>query len=45
LTSTFVLDLIANVLGPAAMTIPVGLASGKLRSIVTNKPQETFAGP
>ncbi len=27
------------------MTIPVGLASGKLRSIVTDKPQESFTGP
>jgi len=45
LTSTFVLDPIANVPGPAAMTIPVGLASGKLRGIVTDKPQETFTGP
>ena len=26
------------------MTIPVGLASGKLRSIVTDKPQERFTG-
>ena len=45
LTSTFVLDPIANVPGPAAMTIPVGLASGKLRGIVTDKPQEGFTGP
>jgi hypothetical protein len=45
LTSTFVLDQIANVPGPAAMTVPVGLASGKLRGIVTDKPQECFTGP
>jgi hypothetical protein len=36
LTSTFLLDPIANVSEPAAMTIPVGLASGK--------PQEAFSG-
>lgn len=39
------LDPIASVPGPAAMTIPVGLASGKLRSIVTDKPQESYTGP
>ena len=39
------LDPIANVPGPAAMTNPVGLASGKLRGIITDKPQESFAGP
>ena len=27
------------------MTIPVGLASGKLRVIVTDKPQGSFTGP
>lgn len=36
--SEFVLDPLANVPGPSAMTIPVGLAPGELRSLVTERP-------
>jgi transglutaminase-like putative cysteine protease len=36
--STFELDPVVNIPGPSAMVIPVGLAPGRLRSLVTTKP-------
>jgi hypothetical protein len=36
--STFELDPVVNIPGPSAMAIPVGLAPGRLRSLVTTKP-------
>jgi hypothetical protein len=36
--STFELDPIVNIPGPSAMAIPVGLAPGRLRGLVTTKP-------
>jgi hypothetical protein len=38
----FTLDAVANVPGPGAMTIPVGLAPGELASIAINRPPEKF---
>ena len=37
-TGNFVLDPLVNVPGPAAMTIPIGLASGNIRSRMAIKP-------
>jgi hypothetical protein len=36
--STFELDPVVNIPGPSAMAIPVGLAPGRLRGLVTTKP-------
>jgi transglutaminase-like putative cysteine protease len=45
-TSTeFTLDAIANVPGPGAMTVPVGLAPGELSQIANNRPPEKFENP
>lgn len=41
----FTLDALANVPGPGAMTIPVGLAPGELASIAINRPPEKFTVP
>jgi hypothetical protein len=41
----FTLDAVANVPGPGAMTIPVGLAPGELASIVVSRPPEKFTVP
>lgn len=43
--SKFTLDTIANVPGPGAMTVPVGLAPGELASIANNRPPEKFIFP
>lgn len=43
--TTFTLDAVANVPGPGAMTIPVGLAPGELASIANSRPPEKFAVP
>ncbi len=37
-TASFVLDPLVNVPGPAAMTIPIGLGSGQIRSRIAIKP-------
>ena len=37
-TASFVLDPLVNVPGPAAMTIPIGVASGNIRSRMAIKP-------
>lgn len=41
----FTLDAVANVPGPGAMTIPVGLAPGELASIAISRPPEKFTVP
>lgn len=41
----FTLDAVANVPGPGAMTIPVGLAPGELASIANSRPPEKFTVP
>ena len=41
----FTLDAIANVPGPGAMTVPVGLAPGELASIASDRPPEKFTVP
>ena len=38
LHSTFTLDPLVNVPGPSAMTIPVGVAPGDIRDMLTDKP-------
>lgn len=43
--TTFTLDAVANVPGPGAMTIPVGLAPGELASIANSRPPEKFTVP
>lgn len=43
--SDFTLDAIANVPGPGAMTIPVGLAPGELAIIANERPPEKFTRP
>jgi hypothetical protein len=43
--SEFTLDALANVPGPGAMTVPVGLAPGELASIANNRPPEKFTVP
>lgn len=43
--SEFTLDAVANVPGPGAMTVPVGLAPGELASIANNRPPEKFTFP
>lgn len=43
--TTFTLDAVANVPGPGAMTIPVGLAPGELASIANSRPPEKFNVP
>lgn len=43
--SEFTLDAIANVPGPGAMTIPVGLAPGELATIANERPPEKFTRP
>jgi hypothetical protein len=40
----FELDPIANVPGPAAMKIPVGLSSGRLAGLAASRPMETESG-
>ena len=35
----FTLDPVANVPGPSAMTVPVGLAPGRIRDLMTEKPK------
>lgn len=45
LESTFVLDPPANVPGPAGIMIPVGVSSGKLRSLAGSKPSARYPGP
>ena len=41
----FTLDAIANVPGPGAMTVPVGLAPGELAMIANDRPPEKFTVP
>ena len=41
----FTLDAIANVPGPGAMTVPVGLAPGELAAIASDRPPEKFTVP
>jgi transglutaminase-like putative cysteine protease len=41
----FTLDAVANVPGPGAMAIPVGLAPGELASIANSRPPEKFTVP
>ena len=43
--SEFTLDAVANVPGPGAMTVPVGLAPGELASIANSRPPEKFIFP
>lgn len=43
--SEFTLDAIANVPGPGAMTIPVGLAPGELATVANERPPEKFTRP
>ena len=43
--SEFTLDAIANVPGPGAMTVPVGLAPGELAMIANDRPPEKFTLP
>lgn len=39
LQSTFALDTMVNIPGPYAMTVPVGLAPGDIRDMLTDKPR------
>ena len=41
----FTLDAIANVPGPGAITVPVGLAPGELAMIANDRPPEKFTKP
>ena len=41
----FTLDAVANVPGPGAMTLPIGLAPGELASIASDRPPEKFTVP
>jgi transglutaminase-like putative cysteine protease len=41
----FTLDAIANVPGPGAMTVPIGLAPGELAAIASDRPPEKFTIP
>jgi hypothetical protein len=41
----FTLDAIANVPGPGAMTVPIGLAPGELAVIANDRPPEKFTVP
>jgi hypothetical protein len=41
----FTLDAIANVPGPGAMTVPIGLAPGELAAIANDRPPEKFTVP
>ena len=41
----FTLDAVANVPGPGAMTIPVGLGPGELATIANDRPPEQFREP
>ena len=41
----FVLDAVANVPGPGAMTVPIGLAPGELAAIASDRPPEKFTVP
>lgn len=41
----FTLDAIANVPGPGAITVPVGLAPGELALIASDRPPEKFTVP
>ena len=41
----FTLDALANVPGPGAITVPVGLAPGELASIASDRPPEKFTVP
>jgi transglutaminase-like putative cysteine protease len=41
----FTLDAVANVPGPGAMTVPIGLAPGELASIASDRPPEKFTVP
>lgn len=41
----FTLDAVANVPGPGAMTVPVGLAPGELAIIANDRPPEKFTVP
>jgi hypothetical protein len=43
--SEFTLDAIANVPGPGAITVPVGLAPGELAIIANDRPPEKFTLP
>lgn len=43
--SEFTLDAIANVPGPGAITVPVGLAPGELAMIANDRPPEKFTVP
>lgn len=43
--SEFTLDAIANVPGPGAMAVPVGLAPGELAIIANERPPEKFIRP
>ena len=43
--SEFTLDAIANVPGPGAITVPVGLAPGELAMIANDRPPEKFTLP
>ena len=43
--SEFTLDAVANVPGPGAMTVPVGLAPGELALIANDRPPEKFTAP
>ena len=41
----FTLDAVANVPGPGAMTVPIGLAPGELAAIASDRPPEKFTVP
>jgi transglutaminase-like putative cysteine protease len=41
----FTLDAIANVPGPGAITVPIGLAPGELAAIASDRPPEKFTIP
>jgi transglutaminase-like putative cysteine protease len=41
----FTLDAVANVPGPGAMTVPIGLAPGELAAIASDRPPEKFTAP
>ncbi|MCF8190235.1 MAG: DUF3857 domain-containing protein [Polynucleobacter sp.] len=41
----FTLDAVANVPGPGAMTVPIGLAPGELAAIASDRPPEKFTLP
>jgi hypothetical protein len=45
LSSTFLLDPVANVPGPAGMMIPIGLSSGKLQALASYKLSAKYLGP